>query len=404
MGSNIIVGLDIGTTKTRAVVAEANGTGAQILGVGTSPSTGIRKGMIINIDATVDSIKMAIKDGESFSGTRIKSVSVGISGRHIKGFNSSGAVGIRGREVLHDDIERAIDSAKAVYIPLDREVLHVIPTEFAVDEQEGIVDPLGMSGVRLEAKVHIITGAVSPIQNLIKCCENADLEVASIVLDSLASAHSTLTKDEKDFGVLLIDIGGGTTDIALFKDGFLRYINVLGIGGAYLTNDIAIGLRVNMQEAERLKKNAGAAVADTIDNNSEEIHITHTGGQERILPRRCLVDILQPRCEEMLEMINEEIKACFGYEMATCGVVLTGGASLLNSFDKLAGSVLGLPVRIGMPVNINSPQPIVESPIYSTGVGIVKYVSDSDSHRIFSKEIMNGILGIMKDWVKGVFR
>jgi cell division protein FtsA len=404
MASNIIVGLDVGTTKVCSVVAETNGKGTQIRGVGTTASVGLRKGMIINIDSTVESIRQAVRKGESYSGTKIKSVTVGISGSHIKGFYSSGIAGVRGKDVQAADIERAVDSARAVYIPLDREVLHVIPTEFVLDEQEGITDPIGMTGVRLEAKVHIITGAISPIQNLIKCCQKAGLHITDIVLEPLASACATLTSDEKEYGVVLIDIGGGTTDIALFKDGKLRHISVLGIGGSHLTNDIAIGFRIHMQEAERLKKKYGSAFEDIFQGGTEEIKIRQTGEQERIIPRKYLVEITHPRCIEMFEMIREEIESCFGYELATCGVVLTGGCSLLNGMEKLAEAVLGLPVRIGSPSHVKGQASFAQNPVYSCGVGLMTCAAESDSNRIFLPEVFSDVFGIMKDWVKGVFR
>ncbi|MEW6108684.1 MAG: cell division protein FtsA [Nitrospirota bacterium] len=403
MGSDIIVGLDIGTSKVCSIAAEVNAKGVSLLGVGTSPSAGIRKGTIVNIDAAVDSIKKAVRDAESFSGTKIKSVYVGITGAHIKGFNSSGAVGVRGKEIKAADVVRAIDSAKTVYIPLDREVLHVIPAEFVVDGQEGIVNPVGMSGVRLEANVHIITGAASSMQNLLKCCEKAGLEVVDIVLKPLASAYSTLTEDEKEFGAVLIDIGAGTTDIALFRDGYLKQISLLGIGGSHITNDIAIGLRVNMNEAERLKKTSGASFAASTDN-SEEIHINQPGGEDRIMPKKYLTEIIQPRCEEMLELIKGELKASLAYELATCGVVLTGGTARLNGFDRMAESLLGLPVRIGMPSNTYGMGSVVGSPVYSTGVGLVAYAAESDLNRRSSPEILGEVFGRMKEGIKGAFR
>lgn len=403
MGSQIVVGLDVGTTKVSAAVAEVNGAGATLLGIGTAPSTGMKKGTIVNIEATVESIRKAVKEAESFSGTRIKSVLVGISGMHIKGFSSAGAVGIRSKDVSGIDIDRAIDSAKAIYIPLDREVFHVIPAEFAVDEQEGIVNPMGMSGVRLEAKVHIITGAVSSLQNLQKCCAKADLGISDIIVKPLASAHSTLTRDEKEFGAVLVDIGGGTTEIALFKDGCMRHISVLGVGGDHLTNDIAIGFRVTMHEAENLKKTSGAAFAGMI-SSQEEILIKQAGGQERMIPRKYLAEIIQPRCEEMLESIKEEITHCLGYELATCGVVFSGGSSLLLGFDKMAEAVLGLPVRIGVPGNIKGMRALAEHPAYATSIGLLTYGSESEFNKIFPREMVFSAFGRMKDWVNGVFR
>jgi cell division protein FtsA len=286
---HIAVGLDVGTTKVCAVVAEVRGGKAggkaDVLGLGFSPSAGLKKGIVINVDATVDSIRKAVREAEASCGARVKSVSVGISGAHIKGFDSSGAVGIRGKEVSAADVERSIDSAKAVYIPLDREVLHVIPTEFVLDGQEGIIQPAGMSGVRLEARVHIITGASSPIQNLLNCCEKAGLEVSDVVFEPLASAHAVLTEEERESGAIIIDIGGGTTDVALFKDGSLRYAAVIGLGGNHFTNDIAVGLRISVRDAEDLKKTSGAAYEGLVAKE-EEINITQAGGTIRTLPRR----------------------------------------------------------------------------------------------------------------------
>lgn len=404
MGSHIAVGLDVGTTKVCALVAEVNGKGKHLLGIGTAPSKGMRKGMVVNIDSTVDSIKTSVAAAEACSGIRIKSVTVGISGSHVEGFTSTGVTGIRGKEVSLNDVNRAIDSAKAVYIPLDREVLHVMSMEFVLDGQGEIADPIGMSGVRLEARVHIITGAVSPVQNLVKCVERAGLDVEDIVFEPLASASSTVTKDEKEAGIVLVDIGGGTADIALFRDGSLRNVSVIGVGGAHITNDIAIGLRVNMNEAERLKKVCGSAVEGIAKNSSEEIQIRQTGDQERSIPRKYLIEIIQPRCEEMLQMIKREITTCLGYELATCGVILTGGCSLLNGFDTMAESVLGLPVRIGLPSNIKAINSAVASPVYATGAGLLSYSSSGRPARIFSPDSVGGAVDIMKEWIKGIFR
>lgn len=401
MISNIVVGLDVGTTKVCALVAESDRRGVNVLGMGVSPSAGIRKGIVVNIDATVDSVRKAVKEAEASSGIRIKSVSVGISGGHIKGLDSSGAVGIRAKEVTCADIQRAIDSAKAVYIPLDREVLHVIPTEFVLDGQDGITDPAGMSGVRLEARVHIITGAVSSIQNLLKCCEKAGLDVSDVVFEPLASAHCVLTGDEKQCGVVLLDIGGGTTDIALFREGSLRNACVLGVGGNHFTNDIAVGLRVNVSEAERLKRASGAAFAGVI-NASEEILINQAGGQTRSLPRKYIVEILQPRGEEMFELIKDELKKISAYETAVCGVVLTGGASLLTGLDKMAETVLALPVRAGSPENSNGLKAVAGGPEYSTVAGLVGYNSELETHRVLSPEALSDLFGVFGRRVKDV--
>ena len=394
-GPNIRVGLDVGTTKVCALAAELTPKGAGILGLGMSPSTGLKKGMVTNIDSTVESIRKAVREAEASSGVKIRSVSVGISGCHIKGLDSSGAVGIRGKEVTRGDVARAIESAKAVYIPLDREVLHVVPSEFTLDGQEGITDPVGMSGVRLEAKVHIITGSVSSIQNLLKCCEKAGLGVADVVFEPLASAQAALTGDEKEFGVVLVDIGGGTTDLALFRDGTLRQAAVLGIGGNHLTNDMAVGFRISLPEAEKLKKASGAAYSGIA--GPDEVSIPQAGGQMRTLPGNYIAEILQPRCEEMLELIKEEVRKCKGYEIAACGVVLTGGSSLLRGFDRMAESVLGLPVRIGSPAGVRGLKNMTEGPLYSTAVGLVTYHAVLAAEAALSQAAVPGIFEKMKE-------
>ncbi|MGC2064085.1 MAG: cell division protein FtsA [Thermodesulfovibrionales bacterium] len=407
MRQHIVVGLDVGTTKICAIAAQVYGAEINLLGMGVSPSAGLRKGMVINIDDAVGSIRMALDETETCSGVRVRSVSVGISGSHVRGFESRGAVGIRGREVSHSDVERAIESARAVYIPLDREVLHVIPTEFILDGQEGISNPVGMSGVRLEARVHIITGAVSSVQNLLKCCEKAGLDVVDLVFEPLASARAALTKEEKEAGVVLVDIGGGTTDIALFREGSLRHASVLGVGGNHITNDLAVGLRVQMSEAERLKKTAGATVISR-DNEEQEVRMTQADGQVRSLPRAGLVSIIQPRCGEMLDLVREELRRCFAYEHAVYGVVLTGGSSLLKGFDRMAASVLQLPVRIGTPDIISVPEdsvsPVLRNPQYATGVGLVACSSVVDRPRAVHPVSSNSFLGRMRHWAKDLFK
>jgi len=403
MRQDIIAGLDVGTTKVCSVVAELNGNRWRILGVGSAPSTGIRKGIVINIDATVDSIKKAVKEAEASSGTRIKSVHAAVSGSHIRGFDSSGAVGIRGKEVEKVDVGHAVDSAKAVYIPLDREVLHVIPTEFVLDGQDGITDPIGMAGVRLEARVHIVTAGASAVQNLAKCCEKAELSAAQLVFGPIASAGAVLTADEKEFGVVLVDIGGGTTDVALFRGGKLRHAAVIGTGGVHVTNDIAVGLRVGMPEAERLKKESGAAYEGLVAA-SEEMTVMQGDGQGRTLPRKYIAEIIQPRCDEMLELIKDEIKRCSGYETAVCGVVLTGGASMLAGFDRMAESVLGMPVRIGTPWKINGLQEEAASPLFATGVGLVACEAESRPPREDVPSSSAGILGELRNRAKDVLK
>jgi cell division protein FtsA len=399
---SFIVGLDVGTTKICAVVGEIVNGELEIRGVSTSPSTGLRKGVVVNIESTVESIKNAVKTAESFTGVEINAVHVGIAGGHIKGFNSYGAVGIRGKEVASLDVERVIESAKAVYVPLDREVLHVIPTGYILDGQNGIRDPVGMMGVRLEAKVYIVTGAVTSVQNLLKCCEKVGLEVVDIVFEPLASAEAILTDDEKELGVSIVDIGGGTTDIILYKDGWLRHTSVLAIGGNHFTNDVAVGLRVSVSEAERIKKCFGFATISMADD-SEEIEIIQAEQGRKIL-RRYLSEIIQPRTEELLDLIKGELMSCSGYDIASTGVVLTGGGSMLEGLDRMAEAVLGLPVRIGFPKDIKGYNDIINNPMYATGVGLVRYGLETESSRVFYPDVFAGIFGKMKGWVKEIFR
>lgn len=407
---NIIVGLDVGTTKICAIVGEVAGNKTDIIAVGSAPSTGLRKGIVINIEATVDSIKRAVREAETIAGVEIRSVHVGIAGGHIKGFESYGAVGIKGKEVRQQDVERAIDSASVVYVPLDREVLHVIPTEFILDGQDGIKDPVGMSGVRLEVRVHIVTGAVSSVQNLLKCCERAGLDVIDIVLEPIASAEAVLTEDEKDLGIALIDIGGGTTDIAIYRDGGLRHTAVLAIGGNHLTNDIAIGLRIPVQEAERLKKRYGCAITTMMDA-AEEMDVAGADKQVRKIPRKYLAEIIQPRCEEIAELIRQEIENASGTVPNLSGAVLTGGASLLNGLDRVVEAELRFPVRIGLPerikmnhvISASGRQDIISNPMYSTGIGLILYGSTDGTERAFYEDIFNGIFDRMTGWVKNLF-
>jgi len=404
---NIIVGLDVGTTKICAIVGEVRDNEIEILAIGSSLSTGLRKGVVINIESTVDSIRNAVKEAETISGVDIRSVYVGIAGGHIKGFESYGAVGIKGKEVKPQDVERAIDSASVVYVPLDREVIHVIPTEFILDGQDGIKDPVGMSGVRLEVKVHIVTGAVSSVQNLLKCCEKAGLDVTDIVLEPIASAEAVLTEGERDLGIALIDIGGGTTDIAIYRDGSLRHTAVLALGGNHFTNDIAIGLRIPVHEAERVKKRYGCAITGMVDG-AEEMDVAGADRQVRKIPKKYLAEIIQPRCEELSELIKREIENILNLELGLSGVVLTGGASLLEGIDRVVEVNLGLPVRIGMPEGIKashiSPiQNAVSNPMYSTGIGLILHGSTNSAERIFYEDLFDRIFDRMQGWVKNLF-
>ncbi len=404
---NIVVGLDVGTTKICVLAGEVQGSKADVLAIGTAPSTGLRKGVVIDIESTVDSIRKAVKEAETAAGLEINEAYVGIAGGHIKGFESYGAVGIKGREVRTQDVERAIDAASAVYVPLDREVLHVIPTDFILDGQNGIKVPVGMSGVRLEVKVHIITGAVSSVQNLIKCCEKAGLKVVDIVLEPIASAEAVLTEEERDLGVAIVDIGGGTTDIAVYKNGSLKHTAVIALGGNHFTNDIAIGLRVPVQEAERIKKKHGHAIAGVIDL-TEEIDVMGADRQLRKIPRRYLAEIIQPRCEEVSGLVKQEIENAPNFEQYVSGIVLTGGASLLNGIDRLMEAELQLPVRIGMPesmkaANAASLHSSVNSPMYSTGVGLMLFGSTETGERAFYEDMFSGIFDKMTGWARNLF-
>ncbi|MFZ5907670.1 MAG: cell division protein FtsA [Nitrospirota bacterium] len=398
---NILVGLDIGTTKICAIVGEIADGALEFRNMSVSPSTGLRKGVVVDIEATVSSIRDAVRMAETAAGVEIHTVYVGISGGHVKGFDSYGAVGIRGREVQPADVNRVIDSAKAVYVPLDREVLHVIPTGYTLDGQNGIRDPIGMAGVRLEAKVYILTGAVSSVQNLMKCCEKAGLEVVDIVFEPLASAEAILTDDERELGVAIVDVGGGTTDIILYKDGWLRHSSVLAVGGNHFTNDVAVGLRIPVPEAERVKKSFGHAVTALVDE-SQEIEIFQAGQSRKIL-RRYVAEIIQPRAEELLDLIRTELRSCSGYDIAATGVVITGGGALLEGMDRMAEAVLEMPVRIGFPRGIRGCPEIEKNPMYATGAGLVLYGFDSEHEKVFYPDAFSGIFGKMKEWVKGIF-
>ncbi len=370
---SLVVGLDIGTTKVCAVVGEVTDRGLDVVGIGTSPSHGMRKGVVVNIDSTVEAIKKAIEEAELQAGIEIDAVYAGIAGSHIKGFNSRGVIAIKDKEVTQLDIERVIDAAKAVAIPTDREVIHVLPQEFVIDEQDGIREPLGMSGVRLEAEVHIVTGAVTSAQNIIKSCNRAGLEVSDMVLQQLASSYAALAEDEKELGVALLDIGGGTTDIAIFLQGSIWHTAVIPLGGNHVTNDIAVGLRTPAAEAERIKREHGCALTSLV-RPEESIEVTSVGGREpRTLSRQLLAEIVEPRAEEILMLAKREIEKAGYLEMIPSGVVLTGGAVILDGMPELAEQLFDLPVRRGTPRNVGGLVHIVSSPVYTTGVGLVMY-------------------------------
>lgn len=371
---DIIVGLDIGTTKIAVIVAErAPGGKIDIIGIGTHPSSGLRKGMVINIDATVTSIKRAVEEAELMAGCQISSVYAGIAGSHIKGFNSHGIVAVKNKEVTQKDVERVIDAARAVAIPMDREILHILPQEYIVDEQDGIRDPIGMSGVRLEARVHIVTGSVASAQNIVKCANRVGLSVADIVLEPIASAEAALSAEEKELGVAMIDMGGGTTDITIFHSGAVKHTAVLPLGGNHITNDIAAGLRTPASCAEEIKRRYGCAMTSLVQS-SETIEVPSTGGREpRVLSRHVLAEIIEPRLEEIFNLVHRELIRSGFDEFLTSGIVLCGGSVLLEGMPELAEQTFNLPVRRGYPTGVGGLVDVVNSPAFATGVGLVLY-------------------------------
>jgi cell division protein FtsA len=369
----LVVGLDIGTTKICALVAAHRDGEIEIVGIGTHPSRGLRKGVVVDIDATVDSIKRAVEEAELMADCEITAVFAGIAGGHISSQNSHGTVAVRDNEVRLSDVRRVIDSAKAVAIPMDREVVHVIPQEFVIDGQDGIREPLGMAGVRLEAKVHIVTAAVTSAQNIIKCTHQAGLNVKDIVLEPLASAEAVLNDDERELGVCLIDIGGGTSDIAVFADGSIKHTSVLGLGGYHLTNDVAVGLRTPFEDAERIKIRFGVASARYLSSD-DVITVPSVGGRRpREMSRKLLCEILEPRVDEILTLVRQELVKAGLQSRIPSGVVITGGCAALEGMQELAEEIFEVPVRIGVPSRVAGLQDVVRSPMYATAVGLVRY-------------------------------
>ncbi len=402
---NIIVGLDIGTTKMCAVVGEISGNEINIIGIGTHPSIGLRKGVVVNIESTVDSIKKAVEEAELMAGCEISSVYAGIAGGHITGFNSHGIVAIKGAEITQNDVERVIDAARAVAIPMDREVIHVLPQEFIVDDQAGIQNPVGMAGVRLEAKIHIVTGAVTSAHNIVKCANRSGLDVCDIVLESLASGEAVLTEEEKELGTALLDLGGGTSDLAVFSGKNIKHTFVLALGGNNLTNDIAIGLRAPLGEAEKIKKKYGTALTRDI-NGEETIEVPGMGGRKpRKLPRQILGEILEPRMEEIYTLVRREIYRAGMEDLITSGMVLTGGTALLDNAVEVAESIFNVPTRLGRPMGISGLVDVVNNPMYATGVGLVIYGARHQvrkKFRIRDKNIFNRVMTRMKKWFRDV--
>lgn len=373
---NVIVGLDIGTTKIGAIIAEIGEQGEpKIIGVGVSPSDGLKRGVVVDLEKTVQSITKAVQDAELMAGIKVSAVYAGIAGDHIRSINSRGVIATTrsDNEITRTDVERVISAAKAVAIPMDREIIHVLPQEFTVDDQSGIKDPIGMSGVRLEAEVHIVTGAVTSAQNIYKGVKRAGLEVLDLVLEPLASSYALLGPDELELGVVLIDLGGGTTDLAIFYDGSIRHTAVIGLGGKNVTNDIAIGLRTPVDKAEEIKITYGCALSSLVDPE-EMIKVPGVGGREpREVSRSVLSSVIEPRMEEIFSLALREIKRTSFSDMLAAGVVLTGGGSLMDGAVELAEQIFDMPVKQGTPRQISGLVDIVSSPIHATGIGLVLY-------------------------------
>lgn len=406
---NTVVGLDVGTTKICAIIGEVNPEGTvDIIGLGTSPSKGLRRGVVVNIDHTVSSIRKAMDDAELMAGCRAENVFAGISGGHIKGINSHGVIAIKNREVTAVDVARVIDAARAVAIPMDREVIHILPQEFMVDDQEGIKEPIGMAGVRLEAKVHIITGAVSAAQNIIRCAHKSGLRVNDLILQQMAAAEAVLSPDEKELGVALVDIGGGTTDIAVFAEGAIQHTAVISVGGEQLTNDIAVGLRTPMVEAEKIKRRYGCALGAMV-NKEETITVPGVGGrQPRVLSRSVLADITEPRLEEIMGLVRRELERYNMLQNVASGIVLTGGTVTIEGICELAEQIFDIPVRLGYPDGISGLVDVVNSPVYATGVGLVLWGARNKSVDLVAS-FQNGggmfdrVMGRMKQWFSEAF-
>ncbi len=404
---NMIVGLDIGTSKVVAIVGEiAPDGGIEIIGIGSHPSKGLKKGVVVNIESTVHSIQRAVEEAELMAGCQIHSVYAGIAGSHIRSLNSHGIVAIRDKEVTPGDVERVIDAARAVAIPADQKILHILPQEFVIDDQDGIREPVGMCGVRLEAKVHMVTGAVSAAQNIVKCVRRCGLEVDDIILEQLASSYSVLTDDEKDLGVCLVDIGGGTTDIAVFTEGSIRHTAVIPIAGDQVTNDIAVALRTPTQYAEEIKIKYACALTQ-LAARDESIEVPSVGERPpRRLARQTLAEVVEPRYEELLTLVQAELRRSGFEDLIAAGIVLTGGSSKIEGLVDLAEEIFHMPVRLGAPQSVMGLVDVVRNPIYATGVGLLLFGSQNRVQRAFDADFGRGVRGVwerMKSWFQGNF-
>ncbi len=400
--SDLLVGLDIGTTKVCVVVGEVTENGVDIVGIGSGPSIGLRKGVVVNIEQTIKSIKRALDEAELMADCNINSVYVGIVGSHIQGENNHGVIAVNGGEVTAKDVERVLDAAQAIVIGTDREILHVLPQEYIVDEQRGVIEPVGMAGVRLEANVHIITGAVTSAKNITKACQRSGLDVSGIVLEPLASSKATLRDEEKELGVILIDIGGGTTDISIFCNDSIRYTKVIDLGGQYVTTDIAMALRTPLVAAEEIKKQYSCAL-ESLVGSDEVIEVPGVAGREgRKVSRQKLAYVCQCRMAEILGLAHQEILRSGLKQQVGAGVVLTGGGSLVEGLDKLAEEMFDMPVRIAGPdFRIGGLRDVVNSPIYSTAVGLLLYGAEKSNEAGHERyDSKDSIFTLMKKWFK----
>jgi len=398
-----LVGVDVGTSKVAALVGEiVDEQNLDIVGVGVAESKGIRRGVVVNLEAAVESIRKAIEEAELMAGVEIDSVFLGLSGPHVKGFNSRGVVAVAGknREISREDVRRAIDAAKAVALPSGREILHVLPQDFVVDEQDGIGDPVGMTGARLEVNVHIVTGSSTSIQNVVACVNRAGVSVVDTVLGPLAASEAVLTPDEKELGVTLVDIGGGTTDVAIFERGSLWHTGVIGVGGDHFTNDVAVGLRTPVPEAEKVKRKHGCALAAMVDDE-ETIEVASVGGRRpRVMARRILAEILQPRAEEIFNLVWDEIRRA-GYEKSlNSGIVLTGGAALLDGVAEVAEQIFDLPIRRGCPADFGGLVDHINSPAFATAAGLLRYGQRAQ----VNEGAHAGAMGWLTGRVRGLFK
>jgi len=403
MDKNLIVGLDIGTSKVVAIVGEISNDEIEIIGLGSSRSRGLKKGVVVNIESTVHSIQRAIEEAELMAGCEIHSVFAGIAGSHIRSLNSHGIVAIRDNEVAMGDVDRVIDAARAVAIPADQKILHILPQEFVIDHQEGVKEPIGMSGVRLEAKVHIVTGAVSAAQNIIKCVRRCGLEVDDVILEQLASSYAVLTEDEKELGICLVDIGGGTTDIAVFTDGAIHHTAVIPIAGDQVTNDIAVALRTPTQHAEDIKVQYACALTQ-LANPEETIDVPSVGERpSRRLARQTLAEVVEPRYEELFTLIQAELRRSGFEDLIAAGIVLTGGSSKMEGVVELAEEIFHMPVRIGIPQHVSGLVDVVKNPIYSTGVGLLLFGRKQMQEGFSPLRASGGLWERMKSWFQGNF-